>query len=238
VSEIFHTITQLNQDFYRMLAEHADCVEEDLRFPWPNHVFKSTKFRRAHLDVVDARATKKLYMMHLCVFPHVTDTSPIYGFDLIAGPNKVTGVFHDFSAGEHKQHFMLDFFAQSVKDQIWSKPRVLPDWAKNIFSDHMVAAGNIQDPIELSCIAHIAMQNLDYYLNNVGKSCHATIDSTAAQNRYCYNQRQNPHTPKVMTSLGLDPDMVIDFIHNCLFPEVDQSALPQPTHQVLPCELT
>jgi hypothetical protein len=40
-----------------------------------------------------------------------------------------------------------------------------------------------------------------------------------AQNRYCYWQKQNPHTPKVMASLGLDEAMVHDFIHQVLFPE-------------------
>ena len=41
------------------------------------------------------------------------------------------------------------------------------------------------------------------------------------QNRYCYYQKQNPHTPKVMASLGLDPNDVEKFIHECLFPEVE-----------------
>ncbi len=40
------------------------------------------------------------------------------------------------------------------------------------------------------------------------------------QNRYCYYQKQNPHTPKVMESLGLPADDVKHFIEDCLFPEV------------------
>jgi hypothetical protein len=40
-----------------------------------------------------------------------------------------------------------------------------------------------------------------------------------AQNRYCYYQKQNPHTPKVMTNLGYDDNLVSDFIQKVLFPE-------------------
>ena len=39
------------------------------------------------------------------------------------------------------------------------------------------------------------------------------------QNRYCHYQKQNPHTPRAMEALGLDPDDVKHFIEDCLFPE-------------------
>jgi hypothetical protein len=45
-------------------------------------------------------------------------------------------------------------------------------------------------------------------------------DTTLVQNYYAYNQKQNPHTPRVMTSLGLDEEDVNTFIQNCLFPEI------------------
>ena len=45
-------------------------------------------------------------------------------------------------------------------------------------------------------------------------------NTTEAQNYYCSNQKQNPHTPKVMASLGLDEEDVRVFIQECLFPEI------------------
>ena len=66
---------------------------------WINRVWANDSIRRAHIDVVDARDTKGLWMMHVCIFPHsCTIHAPIYGFDVIAGKNKMTGAFHDFSA--------------------------------------------------------------------------------------------------------------------------------------------
>jgi len=41
-----------------------------------------------------------------------------------------------------------------------------------------------------------------------------------AHNRYAHYQKQNPHTPRVMASLGLDEKDVEVFIEKCLFPEV------------------
>ena len=219
MSIIFKHLSDLSEHFLETLNRYGTEVDEGHKFDWPNYVFTSKMFRRAHLDIVDARKDKKLYMMHLCIFPHTDDISPIYGFDIIAGPNKVTGAFHDFSPLVHKDHYMGRYFAGKVKKVAWSKDRVLPEWARNIFSKNMIAAGNIQTEEEMIQLTNIAKDTLLYYLNEVGR-IREDDDSTEAQNYYCHNQRQNPHTPKVMASLGLDPNQVSTFIETCLFPSV------------------
>jgi hypothetical protein len=45
-------------------------------------------------------------------------------------------------------------------------------------------------------------------------------DNTFEQNYYAQNQKQNPHTPRVMVSLGLSEEDVGVFIQDCLFPEI------------------
>lgn len=219
MSIIFQQLSDCSDYFLQRLKEKGTEVDEGHNFDWPNYVFTSNKFRRAHLDIVDAIETKKLYMMHLCIFPHIDDSSPVFGFDIIAGPNKVTGAFHDFSPLVYKNTLMFRHFKKKVKDLEWSKKRELPQWAKNIFSNHMVAAGNIQSEGELKVLLDLAKDNLRYYLENVGSNP-TPINTITAQNHYCYNQRQNPHTPKVMASLGLNPDQVNLFIETCLFPLV------------------
>lgn len=213
---IFETLEKAHGDLLAILSSY-EAVDEGHRYSWPNYVFTSKTFRRAHLDIVDARETKKLYMLHLTIMPHTTDPAPIFGFDIIAGPNKVTGAFHDFSPVAHK-HPLLGVFADSAAKHQWSKPRELPDWAKAIFSDKMVAAGNIQTEDEMTSLMSLVMQNLAAYLSGVGAA--TNTDYTAAQNRYCHYQKQNPHTPKVMAALGLDPTEVAHFIDACLFPEL------------------
>ncbi len=188
---------------------------------WVNRVWTSDAYRRAHVDVVDARETKGLWMMHCCIFPHIHNPAPIYGFDVIAGRNKITGCFHDFSP-THKEwhHPMMSWFAAEVSKLEWRKERELPDWAKRIFSSSMVAAGNVSKEDELNQIAEMAQATLQIYLDGVADTNNSDFDGTEAQNYYAINQKQNPHTPRVMASLGLNEDDVRVFIQDCLFPEI------------------
>ena len=160
---IFQQLEAVAEEIQNRLSKYSP-VDEGHNFSWPNYVYTGLRFRRAHLDIVDARGTKKLYMLHLTVFPHTDDPAPIFGFDIIAGPNKVTGAFHDFSPVA-QPHSMLDWFKDSVSNKSWSKVRQLPDWAKAIFSENMVAAGNISDEIELTQLLELVLANLDYYLD-------------------------------------------------------------------------
>jgi phycocyanobilin:ferredoxin oxidoreductase len=187
---------------------------------WINRVWTSDYYRRAHVDVVDARETKGLWMMHCCIFPHTHNPAPIYGFDVVAGKNKMTGCFHDYSKAGDPNHPMMLWFADEVAKLEWRKPRALPEWATNIFSPSMVAAGNVSDEAELDQITAMAKTTLAHYLSTVGETNNTVTDTTAEQNYYCENQKCNPHTPRVMASLGLDEEDVRVFIQECLFPEI------------------
>jgi phycocyanobilin:ferredoxin oxidoreductase len=224
MTDIWNRLVSIQDNFINQFEKHGEEIHEMemARFNrpgWINRVWVSDGFRRAHIDVVDARETRGLWMMHCCIFPHTDDASPIFGFDIIAGKNKITGAFHDFSSTGNLNHPMIDWFGDEVAKLEWRKTRELPQWAKNIFSKHMVAAGNIVAGPELDQIVDMAYNNFDHYIKNVGDrgSC---LDNTKAQDFYCENQRQNPHTPKVMTSLGLDEEDVRVFIEECLFPPI------------------
>jgi hypothetical protein len=93
---VFQQLEAFASDLNRIFSQYEE-IDEGHRYSWPNSVYASNSFRRAHIDIVDARESKKLYMLHLCIFPHAYDPAPIFGFDIIAGPSKVTGAFHDFS---------------------------------------------------------------------------------------------------------------------------------------------
>ena len=187
---------------------------------WVNRVWTSDSYRRAHVDVVDARETKGLWMMHCCIFPHIHNPAPIYGFDVIAGKNKITGCFHDYSKAGDAEHPMMEWFADEVSKLEWRKERALPEWATNIFSKSMVAAANVSDEAELAQITDMAKTTLSHYLEAVAETNNTATDTTSAQNYYCENQKKNPHTPRVMVSLGLSEDDVTHFIQDCLFPEI------------------
>lgn len=158
--------------------------------------------------------------MHCCIFPHTHNPAPIFGLDVVAGKNKITGFFHDYSAAGDQFHPMMDWFGDQVSKLEWRRERELPDWAKRIFSAHMVAAGNVQKEDELDQIIELSKLTTAHYLDSVGETNNTAPDTTTFQNYYCDNQKQNPHTPRVMASLGLDEEDVRVFIQDCLFPDI------------------
>lgn len=189
---------------------------------WVNRVWTSEHYRRAHVDVVDARDSKKLWMMHVCIMPHLDDDGPIFGFDVIAGKNKITGAFFDFSVTTNPHHHLVNMFANVTPSYGFTKERVLPDWAKEIFSPYMIAAGNVSTEKEIELIDEMVRDGLHTYLSEIGRVCLEDPKKQAeAQNRYAYWQKQNPHTPRTMSALGLDEEDVRVFIEDCLFPEVE-----------------
>jgi phycocyanobilin:ferredoxin oxidoreductase len=159
-------------------------------------------------------------MMHCCIFPHIHNPAPIFGFDVIAGKNKITGCFHDYSKAGDSNHPMMQWFAEQVSQLEWRRERELPEWATNIFSKSMIAAGNVQDETELEQIFDIVKTTTAHYLETVAETNNTAEDTTEAQNYYAQNQKCNPHTPRVMASLGLDPEDIRVFIQDCLFPEI------------------
>lgn len=225
MSQVWDTLIEIQdlfiENFDRTGKEVSEPGMERFNQPgWVNRVWCSDLYRRAHIDVVDARESKGLWMMHCCIFPHLHNPAPIYGFDVIAGKNKITGCFHDYSPAGDPEHPMLDWFAEEAVKLQWNKTRKLPEWAERIFSTSMIAAGNVSDEEELAQITDLAKNTVRHYLSTVpetNKTAHNTRDY---QNYYAQNQKQNPHTPRVMVSLGLSEEDVRVFIQDCLFPEI------------------
>lgn len=211
-----------------MFSAHCHEVSEPgldyfNRAGWVNRVWANDDVRRAHLDVVDARDSRGLWMMHVCVFPALNNDGPIYGFDVIAGKNKVTGAFLDFSPSRTENHEMIQGYKESVEHFIPKKQRELPEWARNIFTDKMLAAGNVTDEAEITEIIALALDNLVAYLADIGQYTGGALDPEVvdAQNYYCENQKKNPHTKNVMKSLGLPEADVEKFCNDMLFPEIN-----------------
>lgn len=225
MSKVWDTLIEIEKYFESKFYATGSIIHEPGmdRFNqpgWVNKVWASSRYRRAHIDVVDARDTKGLWMMHCCIFPHLHNPAPIFGFDVIAGKNKITGCFYDYSPAGDSEHPMLEQFADEAQRLEWNKTRKLPDWAERIFSGSMIAAGNVSDEVELAQIFNVARNGVDHYLEYVSETNNTAVSTKAAQNYYCENQKQNPHTPKVMVSLGLSEEDVKVFIQDCLFPEI------------------
>jgi hypothetical protein len=188
----------------------------DSEFRWENHLFSHDKFRRAHVEILDARKTKKILVLHTTIFPFYNCPDPIFGFDVVAGENKITGAFHDFSHVGISD--LYDWYQYKMEKLEWNKPRNLPPWAQTIFSPMMLAAGNIKTREEVDQLVNTAIDNMNYYLYNVGKYVDDD-DYTDKHNHYCAMQKMNPHTPAMMETLGIDKNLFRKFMDDVLFPE-------------------
>lgn len=215
VVPLSETIIRKFDKYEKLELKNEYHIDVD-NFSWKNYLWTSDKFRRAHIEIVDAREEKKIWVMHMCIFPNYNDSSPIFGFDIVCGKNKITGAFHDFSPVGNSDIF--NWYANNMNNYEWENKRQLPEWALQIFSKQMLAVSNINSEKELNQLCKIAIDNLDYYLYNIGNSNYkgTFLDK---HNHYCKFQKQNPHTPAMMKTLGVDEVIFRTFMNEILFPE-------------------
>jgi hypothetical protein len=185
-------------------------------FTWSNYLWTDSAFKKAHIEIVDATKSKKMWVMHMCIFPHHNSPDPIFGFDIVAGQHKITGAFHDFSKVGESQ--IYKWYQRKMESVTWNKKRELPEWAQRIFSPQMLAAGNIQTQEEFDQLANTVLDNLDHYLYNIGVLYSGT-DYKEQHNHYCKNQKLNHHTPNMMELIGVNKELFIEFMDEILFPE-------------------
>lgn len=184
---------------------------------WTNTTWESPVYRKAHINIIDAIDTLGVWMMHCCIYPHYHNPAPIFGFDVFAGKNKITGCFHDFSP-VIENHPLSEWFADESSKLSWNKKRVLPEWATRIFSNDIIAAGNVQSDDEITQIYDTIASTLDAYITSLRDTNHTIDDISAKHQYYIENQRLNPHNPKVLTLLGLSEEDAKLYIDKCLFP--------------------
>lgn len=159
--------------------------------------------------------------MHVNVFPKPGIELPILGFDIVAGPKKVTGSFMDYSPLHGRPHPYTDFMAHKVKSLEWVKARELPPWAQEIFSENMIAVGNINTDEELEQFIKVTSCLLDYYLENIEQNAFKSDrDTTYLLNKYCTNQKMNPHLHRSISAMGISEEDKNRYVDNVLFEEI------------------
>jgi len=220
LNNLAHNIeTKFDQHFIRFDNPKYD---ESLHFKdWRDLFWKTDKIRKAHLKTIIPSDGKGLWLMHVNVFPQVGIELPILGFDIVAGPKKITGSFMDFSPLHGFPHPYNDYMNARVQKLEWNKPRELPDWAKEIFSKDMLAVGNINDEEELNQFVDVTSDLVDYYLDNIEENMFESIRDTRYNlNKYCQNQKMNPHLHRSILAMGISEEDKNRYVNNVLFEEI------------------
>lgn len=201
-------VSQIADEFEQVIETHSENLQliptED--YGWSNKRWFSKQFRLAHIERFEQ---PKFSVLHMVIWPHITDPSAIFGFDVIASDKLVTGLFWDLSP--------TICATEKFCDMVWSEPRTRPEWG-HIFSNHWVACKPTPD--ELQSIHVLAVNCLKQHLTQLGTTqTHRILDVIQAQNNYSLNQRQNEHTTRVIQKL-LGPEKADEFINQILFPVI------------------
>jgi len=194
-----------------VLPPHPDCLH------WENAIFAGPMLRRAHVELFEVDA--HFSVVHVCIFPHLGDPGPIFGFDMIGGRAQATGAFLDFSASTPAPPVprLADAVPQAAIAG-FAHRRERPDWG-GIFSADFLAI-RPTSPEEAEAVLGIARAALVYYLEALSeKRALQPGDAAAARGQAAYvqGQRLNPHTFRMLARYTGEA-AARRFIEDVLFP--------------------
>lgn len=213
-----HIATQFDQHF----VEYDNEAMKGLEFKdWTDRFWHSDQVYKAHLKTIVPEDGKGLWLMHVNVFPDPSIELPILGFDIVAGPKKITGSFMDYSPLQGFPHPYNDYMKKKVSDLEWKKPRELPPWAQEIFSEDMIAVGNINTDEELDQFIQVTSDLVNYYLSELEQNAFPTNRNILPLlNKYCRNQKMNPHLHRSILAMGISEEEKEAYVNNVLFEEI------------------
>lgn len=182
---------------------------------WHNTLLRADTFRRAHVETFALAG--RISVLHVCVFPHLDDPSPVFGFDMVAGQSKVTGIFLDLSpvAGPAPRPGLRDAVGvQALAGFACRRPP--PDWG-TIFSADFLAV-RPADAQEAQAAIGLARRALDALLASAGGRDGDIAAVTQGQANYVEGQRRNEHTFRMLAGV-IGPVEARRFINEILFPD-------------------
>lgn len=220
--DVWNPLIELSEEIKKRFDKHLNKSRTEHFFnDWEDTFWSNDIIKKCHLKTIDNRETQKTWLLHINIFPNTQYDFPILGFDIVAGKNKITGSFFDYSP-VNKNHAYMDFFNNTTKQLEWNKPRELPDWAKEIFSNNMIAVGNLKDEEEISQLCDVSLKLINYYLDNLEE--YAILYDTDVikniHNKYCINQKKNPHLHRSILSMGISESDKDNYVNNHLFKEI------------------
>ena len=179
-------------------------------YPWKNQLWSSQRYRRAHVEEFSTPAIK---VLHVTVFPHLSDPAPIFGFDVVTGAKKPTGCYFDLSPSLHswKWRHILDPMNLELP-----KEKTIPDWG-TCFSDEFIAVAP-QDEKQLEDLLVSGLYLLRVYLQRLHIMRENKKDVAKYQRFYCEQQRSNQKTRQILERI-IGADRTEKFMTEVLFPD-------------------
>jgi len=180
-------------------------------YGWENKRYVSEAFRIAHIERYSDRA---LEVLHITCFPNITCGNPIFGFDIVTTDKKVLAAFLDYSP-------IINDFQLKESKVSFGVNYPLPDWAKLIFSDKVVAVIPQNDD-DLKNLIEYTLDSFQYYLKSLSGEIVRDINEIKTiaekQNFYSEQQQKNERTFNVLKA-KLGEEQAKEFMETILFPK-------------------
>jgi phycocyanobilin:ferredoxin oxidoreductase len=203
----FDIVEHYAKQFSEILAKDSEPVQFP-EFPWKNQIWRSNKFRRAHVEEFVSPA---ISVLHVTVFPHLDDPSPIYGFDVVTGAKKPAGGYIDMSPSVETWNGWRSWIPFDVPPN-----KAIPEWG-TCFSDEFVAIP-LRDSAHLEELLKYGVSMLSEYLNRIQQNKVAQEQVVERQLYYCQQQRNNQKTMQILERMiGLERANL--FMNEVLFPD-------------------
>jgi phycocyanobilin:ferredoxin oxidoreductase len=189
------------------LRDSVPIVIEE--YPWKNQLWSSSRYRRAHVEEFITPAIK---VLHVTVFPHLSDPAPIFGFDVVTGAKKPAGCYFDLSPSLHswKWRHILDPMNLELP-----KEKTIPDWG-TCFSDEFIAVAP-QDEKQLEDLLVSGLYLLRVYLQRLHIMRENKKEVARCQQFYCEQQRSNQKTRQILERM-IGAERTEKFMSEVLFP--------------------
>lgn len=160
-----------------------------------NRCYSNRHFRRVHVE--HAETSQGLQIVHHVTYPHPERDIPIFGIDLLYTSEKSIMGIIDFSL-DHQRPFWTSLFESiTKKHDIGGRPREIPYWGKEIFSDACIF---VQEP-DIDAFTSCAVDLQYAYIRHswtAGLVDHG--DHAEFHHRYSMCQRQNTKTKGMLAA--------------------------------------
>jgi hypothetical protein len=182
-------------------VQHEGCT-------WYNTVFFNDLARYNHIEYFKSD-NNLVEVFHNVMLPNASLNCGIFGFDMIALNNKITGIFCDITNGSNEN-------LKRIKHHYRSIERDRPEWASFFSKDFLI----VKSPENLEDFINDIMLVVDEYLNPDISSVYDAFNehkNISIQNEYCMNQRKNAKTYNALTKF-IGEEEAKKFIEQVLFP--------------------
>jgi phycocyanobilin:ferredoxin oxidoreductase len=219
IKELYNSHKQIADRFYQKIKYRSE-IEYDEDIIWQNDFYFNPSIRYGHLEYFKS-INGKIEVLHCTFFPSYFKNVPIYGFDVIALNNNVTGIFCDFTKCPY-DNLILSLKLKELKTKYIENERKLPDWA-DFFSENFVCISpkGLDQNVLIKNFTRLFTDYVDFVENQNLNGCYLDTEnvkkSISVQNSYSFNQRKNDKTSKALSAY-IGAEKAREFIDTILFP--------------------